>query len=472
MSYPSVPVSPSSHQDGDLLGPVGDYLGFALRSVGRHKMLVACIFVAVAALGVGVAKVVPLKYQVVSTILTQRNPIMAAMSPGGNRDWDTPTLAAQEIIKRRQNLTALAEQTNFVNRYRASRAPAIRARDWLVEHFSGKRRTDAQVLDDLVNALQTKMWVTVGPEGTVTIGCNWSDPGLAFDLVQAAVQSFFEARNAAEIGARGEAIAILQGHDARVQKDIAAAIEQLEEKERSLRIQSAPHRMPMPRPSALPDEELVRLQGVLAARRRALAELEDYRQRHLQELQQQLDAQLAVYAPEHPAVVSARQSLESFSAPSPQIGDLKAEIAKLEADIATRTKDAKGPAPEPASLELEMARQRVTEAQDPRLEYERGQVEMLLRRHAALVERIESARIELNTAQAAFDQRYSLVTPAQRPKGPLKPTRPMLAVAAMVLAMGVALIAAVVKDLLRGRILERWQVEQALDLPVIVEIRR
>jgi len=468
---PAPPVGPP--HDGELLGPIGDYLGFALRSLGRHKLLATSAFVLVAALGVGVARVVPLKYQVLATLLVQKNPLVAALSnPGMSRDWDAPTLAARETVIRRQNLVALCEQTEFVKRYRASRAPAIRARDWLVEKLTGKPKTDAQVLDDLVNALEQKLWVTVGQEGTVTIGFTWSDPELAYAIVQAAVQNYLEARNTAEIGAMGEAIAILQGHDARVQKDIATAIEQLEDKERALRIQQAPRRTPVVRASALPDEELVRLRGVLAARRRALADLEDYRQRRQTELQTQLDQLLAVYAPEHPAVVSARQSLEAIATPSPQIADLRAEIAKLEQDVASRAKETSEPPQGPATLEMDLAQARLTEAQDPRLEYEREQLEMLLRRHAALVDRIDSTRIALNTAQVAFEQRYSIISPARRPKGPLKPYRLMLSAAGVVGGALFALFVTVVRDLSRGRILERWQVEQALDLPVLTELRR
>ena len=469
------PELPSPNQD-DLFGPLAHYAGFTIRAPGRHKVLAVFVFLLCTGLGVAAVYTYPIKYRAQATILGQRNPLMGVLSnPGMNREWDTPMRAARESVIRRQNLVALCEQTDLVRRYRARRAPVVRARDAIRKAILGREKTDEQVKEDLVDALESHMSVSVAPEGTATIAFTWPDPDIARDVVEAAVEGFLEARNSSEIGAMGEAIAILQGHDARIQKEIAAAIEQLDQKERALRIRSPARRPAAARIHPRQDEDLVRLQGMLVARRRSLADLEEFRQRRTAELQLQLAQQLAVYAPEHPSVAGTRQNLESLSKPSPQMVELRAEIAELEREVERRTgsRDATSPTVMNAfELELAAARSRVLETQDPRLEYERGQLEALLRRHAFLLERIDAARIELDTAQAAFQQRYSVITPPRRPARPIKRYGLIFVLGGFAGGLALACLSAATLDLLRGRIEERWQLEQGLDLPVLAESER
>jgi len=458
---PPSPTQPSG-DGGEVFGPIGDYAAFLFRCVGRHKVLAVAAFLAVAAAGVLAAKVVPLKYEVRATLLAQRTV---------GRDGGLP---AREIIVRRENLIALCEQTDFVRRYRQTRSPAARARDWLLQKLVGSERSDAQLLDDLVNTLEQRLSVSFGADGTVSISFVWSNPDLAFDLVEAAVQGFLEARNASEIGALGESIAMMEARDLRLHREILAAIEQLQQKERALRIESSPKRAPVAKVRPARDEELVRLQATLEARRRALAEIEASRQRRINELQLQLQDLLTTYAPEHPIIDGARQTLERLSKPSAQVTELRSEVGRLERDVVARGGDLRqGPALGAGILDVEMesARQRILETVDPRVEIERGQLETLLRQRAALLDRLDEARTALETTQAAFQQRNSVITPPRRPRGPLKPLGLMLVLAGLAGGVGAAFVAAAVADLSRGRVLERWQVEHSLGLPVLGELR-
>jgi uncharacterized protein involved in exopolysaccharide biosynthesis len=451
----------------EVFGPIGDYLGFLFRSVGRHKVLAIGVVLAASALGVLAARVMPMKYQVQATTLALRN-------GGANRDWDAPVSAAREVVIRRQNLVALCQRTDFVRRYRESRAPVVRARDWVFKAVLGRDRTDEQLLEDLVNSLENQLWVVSTPEGTVTIGFTWSDPDIAYDMVEAAMESFLEARNSAELGAMGESIAILKGHEARLQKEVAVAIERLEAKEKALRIRMTPARIPLTRGGPRPDEETVRLEAVLAARRRTLADLEAFRQRRLTELQLSLSEQLTVFAPQHPNVVSTRRSIESLATSSPQAAALAAEVAQLEQQLGRRASPGQEAAQAAVTSELDMAaiRSRMAENRDPRLEVEQGQLDTLLRRHAGLIDRIETARIELDTVQANFQQRYAVITPAKRPRGPLKPYGLFYVLGGVLGGMMLAVAACAGTDLRGGRVVERWQVEQSLGLPVLTEVRR
>ncbi len=89
-----------------------------------------------------------------------------------------------------------------------------------------------------------------------------------------------------------------------------------------------------------------------------------------------------------------------------------------------------------------------------------------------LLDRIDSARIELDTARAAFKYRYAVLRPPILPSAPAKPKLPLLAIGALLAAAGLSVIAAVLADLRSGRLLETWQVERLLGLPVLGEMPR
>jgi len=460
-------------EDPDALGfgSLRDQLAFVLGSPRRHKLLALTSFVSVAALAAVVVWAMPHSYEVQASILAQRNPVMGTLTnPGMNREWDAPARAAREVVIRRENLIALSRNVHLLERYLATRAPAIRARDWVVERVTRRPPDEARLLEDLLDTLAEKLWVVASPEGLVTIGLVWSDRELAYQIVQAAVQTFLDERHASEIKAVGETIAILQVHDATVQRDVAQTVDRVDAQERALGIRSLPP-VRLPRPSAaVPDEEATRLETRLAARRRALSDLEAFRQQRLADLQAQLVREQTVYAPSHPTLMSTLQAVESFSKPSPQMLALRAEADELERQLAARGGAAAGLATAP-ELAAD-ATLRLHEGADPRLEPERRRLDDLLRQHANLLERIEAARVEMDTAQAAFKYRYSVVAPPLLPQKAVRPYELLAIVGGLLGGLAMAFFASAAADLRSGRVLEPWQLERTLLLPVIGELPR
>ncbi len=454
---------------------IGDYVGFVLRSAKRHKVRFALAFLAVFLAALVMLALLPRQYQVQATLLAQRNPIMGTLSnPTVNREGDMPARAAREVVMRRENLIELLKQTDFIQRHLATRAPIANVRDWMVEKITGKRPTREEQLESFADALATKLWVVVGPEGTVTIAFVWSSPDLAYQLVEAAVQSYLEARHAAEINVIGETIAILEARDATLRKEALTLSAQLSEKEKALR-RSAP-RAPASQPAArsraalAADEETARLESTLASRQRALADLDEFRRRRVDELQAQLAQQTNVYAPQHPTVIGTRKAIESLSGPSPQMEQLRTEIAELETEVKRRG----GYVPSSPTAAPPMAAYAIADLArlddlDPALEYERNQLKSVLRQHANLLERIDAARVEMQTAQAAFKYRYSVISPPQYPKGPLRPYVLLFVGGGILGGLAVAFLATTLADLRTGRVIERWQVERQLKLPVLSE---
>lgn len=454
---------------------IGNYIGFVIRAPGRHKALAGFVFGSVMALAIVLFLVMPIRYRVQAVVLAQRTQMSTLPNPGASREWDVPTRGARETVIRRENLVALAKQLDLPERYLQTRSPIVRAKDWVYHLMTGEARDPNVLLEDLVDALQSRLVLFPGPEGaTITISLDWSNRELAFDVVQATLQTFLEQRRVAEIETVGEAIAIFQGHDERVLQMIAVTVEQVERKERALRLSTTPRRAPTMRPRATDDQELTRLETRLATRRRALEELEALRQARLAEMQAQLVQQQAVYAPSHPILLGTTSAIATLSRPSPQTLALRAETQELEAEVARRGGRTRDAGPFPAAVENDLADTslRILQMEDPRLETERRQLEDLLRQHSGLLQRIDSARLEMDTAQAAFKYRYAVITPPQLPKGPLKPYAILYLVGGLLGGMAMAFFAATTADLRGGRVLERWQVEKGLKLPILGEFNR
>jgi uncharacterized protein involved in exopolysaccharide biosynthesis len=87
-----------------------------------------------------------------------------------------------------------------------------------------------------------------------------------------------------------------------------------------------------------------------------------------------------------------------------------------------------------------------------------------------MLQRLEAARIELQTARAAFKYRYTVVTPPQFPTRAAKPRIPILIAGGCLLAVILATFVAGALDLGTGRLMERWQVSRRLRLPIIAQV--
>lgn len=494
-----------------------DYVGFVARSIGRHKALAFGTVVLVLALTGAAAVLLPRTYFVETKLLAQRNAVMAALSnPGRAVPWDAdaPTRAAAETVLRRDNLIALIEQTDLMNEWERTRAPILRLKDWLRAKVSRHNPTPDEKLDAMVGLLETKMVVEAGPvgDGTVTIALTWRDAEMAYRLVQAAQQAFLDARQAAETAAIGESIAILERYSGSLNEDINKTLAELQRTEATaaarpggtrprtvvrspvttqLESLAAPI---LSRMGDLPDADdpsLNRLRETLTAKRAELARLEETRQRQLAELQGRLGQLKTVYTASHPNVVSMEQNIAALSHEPPQAALLSAEIEEMQADFDKRQSDASDlqisspatPRPAPAAAGAIAAARQVqpTErtAETALMETPGSQMGTFVRLRLrselnqlqSVLERTDGARIELAVSQAAFKYRYTIIRPAQVPRDPEFPNVKLLMAAGFIASLLLALGVVVTKDLLSDRILEAWQIERRLGLPVLGTLR-
>jgi uncharacterized protein involved in exopolysaccharide biosynthesis len=89
-----------------------------------------------------------------------------------------------------------------------------------------------------------------------------------------------------------------------------------------------------------------------------------------------------------------------------------------------------------------------------------------------LLSRIDAARIELETARAAFKYKYGVISPAELPRSAVSPRPSRVLVGGFVLAIFLSVFVAVGLDIAAGRVQERWQVSRSIGLPVLAEVPR
>ncbi len=481
--------------------------GFVFRGVRRHRLLAALCFVSLVSLGVLAAVLLPRTYHVESRLLANNNDLIRALgNPRSSLPSEDPTRAARELVFAHDNLVSLIKQTNLMKSWEETRPWVVKWKDKFVKAVMPPE-TQEDRIDAMVGLLEKKLSVTTDQQ-TVTIAIDWHDAQMAYLLVETAQQNFLETRHVTEMTAISEALSILEMHGGQLQKMVDDALHELE-RVRDVRRKGAgggqtlPPVMaegasvtvspspPQPRerierndgPPSASEQELAQLKFLLNSKKRALGDLEDFRTRRVSELTGQLQEQKVQYADAHPIIMDMRQRIQALKQDSPQMNQVKADIDQLEQEY--RRKGGKDPDAlvEPSRSRISYRRlapqQQVTSSalsnaelsEDPLVEFSRNNLRVAAAKYEELLMRIDSARIEQDTARAAFKYRYSVVRPASVPKKPVKPNVAIVIVVASVLALLAALVAGAVRDWLSGRLIEAWQVERTLGVPVISQVK-
>jgi uncharacterized protein involved in exopolysaccharide biosynthesis len=465
---------------------LGDLLRFPFNALRRHRRLAltaASLVLLATALAVVIA---PRTYEVQSRILARRNMVLPAL--GNPRrtvptESDAPAALAVEAVLNRDNLSAIIDSTGLVAKIPTLISLPRRAFELARERVKGPR-TDVEKHDMLVKLLEQRLYVAAvdGTEGTVTIGVRWREPATALAIVELAQQRFLDRRYDQEVELLNESIGILERYVQNANDAIASSMASLRDLP-GVRIADLDARrftgaaQTSARTRAL-NGEMARLQAQLASVRNGLGQQEAaYTQRvsaargRLTELQSRLGSA-------HPEVASARTELALASELPPGLAELRTEERALVDQLAKL--GASMPGSTDAAAELAMQRlnferlmqQRVDSLEDPRLTYARSQLKIAITNYEDMLERLEAARIELETARAAFKYRYTVTNPPEFPKKAASPNVPLLVVGGLLLTVLAAIFVATSRDVLGGRVVESWQVRRQLGLPVLGEVRQ
>jgi uncharacterized protein involved in exopolysaccharide biosynthesis len=477
-SRPPEPDLPGPERDPDDFQLVDfeqikNWRRFVLHAVARRKLLLFFTFAVSLAAALSLISIMPRTYRVDALLLAERNSLMPALGNPGRSvpaDSDSPTRAANETVKRRDNLATLVKQTDLMAEWERSRPGVLRSKDTLRDRLLGPR-SDEEKLNDMLDFLDDRLRVTVG-ESTISISIDWPNAEMATKLVNTAQQNFLEQRYSAEVSTIEETIKILEGYLSALREAIDQSMDELKQAESSgartsSRTMVIPRRDPV---SAAVRAEAAELRIRLETKQRNLTELEEFRRKRLSELQAELAQQRTIYADAHPAIVRLRESLAVLQQESPQVQALKAEVSDLQAEQLKLAAGREAFSPSRTS-EVE-GRQTLNATPDFSKDYARTRVRFAMEKHDALVARIDSARIELDTAKAAFKYRYNVLRPAMIPKKPVKPKVPTLVLMGLLGSLGLAVAATVVADLRSDRVLEIWQLEKRFRLRVFGEVPR
>jgi uncharacterized protein involved in exopolysaccharide biosynthesis len=474
---------------------VRNYLQFVFGSIRRRRKLAASVFVSIAIMAMGVLAILPRTYHVEAKLLAQRSQVLAIR--GDSPDATVaPTRGAAETVKRRDNLIAIIQATDLVRHYHEHRAFSQRILDSMRGMFS-RAESEPDQVDDMVDLLDKRLNVWTN-EDTVSIGIDWPDAPMAARIVDISQKNFLDARHAQEITALIESIAIVRGHAASLQSDIdvaVAALDKLRGQRQPANDSGETHVAPMARaasaahssssPQSSPD--LVALKESIDAKQHSVDELEAVRKRRLSESQANLDQQRTTLTDNHPVVVELRKATAALAIASPEVAAKRDEIAKLEADYASKRGERRddssttpstagatssADATTPPALPSEILRldSDLRDDRDPMIVYAKGQLRDAMEKYSALRAQVQAAQIELETAEAAFKYRYSVLTPAEVPRRPVKPNVLLLLLLALFAAAALSIVVATVADVRAGRLVERWQIETILGRPILGEL--
>jgi uncharacterized protein involved in exopolysaccharide biosynthesis len=451
---------------------------FPLRAVARHRLAATLVLLSTLAVTALAVVFLPKHYVVESRILAQPNFVMPALNNPRRSvpsESDAPTRLAGEAVMKQDNLLDIIRTTNLMSTWLATRGPAGKLEDWL-RHLLGRELSEKARTDRMVALLRRRMWV-IANDGTVTIGVDWTDPQSAYRIAETAQQNFFDQRHASEVAMISESVAILEGHVAETEAAIQEAVAQVNKSGGLVRHAAPIRAASVARPVSPNAGEIASLQSELIAKQRTISDLESARAQRIAALQTTLSELRNNYGPAHPQVVSTMASIRALSGDSPQLTALRADEASLRDRIvalgAQPGASAQPAAPEPALTRValeNMTRGGPDSLENPEVTYAKSRLKMATGDYEDMLQRLEAARIELQTARAAFKYRYTVVTPPQFPTRAAKPRIPILVVGGCFLATILATFVAGALDLGSGRLMERWQVSRRLGLPIIAQV--
>jgi uncharacterized protein involved in exopolysaccharide biosynthesis len=492
MTAPMLPkVPPAEDPAADLFDYqlVRDWAKFVFNAFGRHRPLGALCFVLLLGGAIGAALFLPRKYEAHTKLLTHQTSFMSTLSnPYRGAADEGPTRAARESVLARDNLEKIVTETDLIHQWQVTRNPVLRMKDQLLQLIGGVW-TDEDWMDIMVGTLEKRLTVETG-DGTVDIGISWPDAIMARRIIETAQQNFLETRHVSEVAAISETIGILEIHTSQTQASIDEALQNLQrvidEHTRGIRAAmpkevTAPVARPMPKPvSDVPAQELAQLKFLLRSKQRAIADLEEFRTRQLTDLRTNLEQQRVIYNRSHPVILELEQRVEALQRDSPQLITLKRDEADLSKEIEQKGGGKETSANEasmlpvrrtPTVMETSLAQLAPDLERDPTVTVAQDQLRVALARYQELLMRVEAARLELDTARAAFKYRFSVVNPAQTPRKATSPNVPLILLAGLIGGILFAFVACAGLDLWRRTLCEPWQIERQLKLPVLSSVR-
>jgi uncharacterized protein involved in exopolysaccharide biosynthesis len=500
------------------LAQLKELLGLFARAPHRHpRVAMASLFLTLIG-GLAIAILAPRWYQSSVRILAQKNLVLPALGNPNRavpREADSPTKNAADAILQHDNLVAMVKQLDLVDRWQSTRQPIQVLKDRVLGPLSPPR-TDEDRLLDMVGMLE-KQAAVGSDDASITISVEWPNRDLSYEIVSFLEKNFLEARYDSNVNVISEAIRILEERAKPQSAEVDAALADLtriEDQRKHAAGGGARGGAPVRAVGRGRRVTVVVPSGAAAtgapagaagagddARGDVASELEDVRHRialvkddwdrQLVQTQNQLSDARATLGPMHPTVVALKEKISTLSGPSPELAPLVARERRLLAQIAQTPASAAAPAASapatkvvtvdtgagaPTTLAPVAApagdgpARPVDLRDDPEVALALSRLQAVSAKYNEMLSRIEAANIELEVTRAAFKYQYTVVRPAELPRKPSRPNVTIVLVASAVLALLLTFLFPGAVDLGRGRLVERWQIERKLGLPLLGEL--
>jgi uncharacterized protein involved in exopolysaccharide biosynthesis len=509
--HAEAPLENASELDGARLR---ELLGLIWRAPRRHPALSLGVLAVNLLATVVYAFWLPRAYEVDARIVGQRVLVMPSL---GNphrsvpTDADAPTRGAVDAILDQENVVSLVKDTNLLDRWEANRPKLMRWKDKAVRLVSPKP-TEEDRLRSMIGLLKKRLLVQAD-ESTIKITLQWDDPAVAYDVVDLAQKNFLQRRSAMETAVIVDTITILEAEARTAREALAVA---LADAARLAAKNTAARNAPTEKadaatagsPTGAPTtrtvtvvrptwndtqtaEHVANASGLakeLDDKRAEIRAVEGPWQRNLADLRAKLADLRATYAEAHPAVMTLERRIADASAEPKELVQLRAEEKGLleRIDSIPSGGSAKAGAGRVTTTTITVpvrpanaiGTPGVTQGdgpvllreEPPELTEARTKLQAASRKYEERADRIDAARIELETARAAFKYRYRVVLPPELPKEPLGPGKPVRMAGGVLLSLMVMLFAAGARDLLSGTLVEGWQAKRRLRVPLLSEV--
>ncbi|ATB34724.1 chain length determinant family protein [Cystobacter fuscus] len=465
-----------------------DYFGYVKNAVLRHKLLALGTFVVTAALGLALAKFLPRTFYSESILLTKRTATIAALvnperiaalepeAPSPVRppgEIDSVTRSTARAVMKRENIVSLIKRVNLLDRWEATRAPLLRLKDTLVHLLSGRPTEDIK-LDAMVGMLEKQLSVNTD-DGRVSLSVTWPDPQLAYELADAAQKNFLESRQREDMAAIDEALEILEGYEKTALENYKTSVLEFDKIFAQIMIERR-RAVGDPRVGGFnTNERMAEMRFLIRAKRRAISDAEEKHNRRLEEMRAQMKANSRLYGENHPSIIELEQSVAALAANgSPQVHVLQNEEDQMAREYARMGGGSvpfpDEPMPDPYGLERVLMGILPGMLENPKVRTAMDDVQARTITLQQVRKRIDAARLERDIARANFKYRYTVLTPAEFPRSPIKPNAKVIALGGILAGLMLGVFAAIARDVLSGRLLQSWQVKRGLGLPVLAEM--
>ncbi|MDB4997369.1 MAG: Chain length determinant family protein [Myxococcaceae bacterium] len=493
------------------LGTPGELLGFFGRAAKRHRKLMWRVCAVGVLGGAFAATFAPPVFDSTCKILVQKSSAMQILSnPHANIQNEAASdtfSSAPNIILRRDNLVAVIEETKLWDRWVANRPPLFGLKDKIMQGVFGEM-TDEMKQRVLISILEKKVYISPDEGSILKIRVEWQDADTAFALVSAFEQRFLADKSTSEASVTSEAIAILEEESKRSAQGIDTALADLLKVSDKVKTAQRPRLPPalVPSPTAprnaaaaaapeQPAAPTVNVAALLAEKRAAIRAVRDPWQQRLADLRAQMASLRATYTEQHPQVVTLQSQITAASVKPAELVALEEDERKLLADLAVQAAPpapviaprpvyrpvaptasatdatATAPAPAPTGPQLTWDGTTLAVGEAPEIVAARERLTQATRKYEDVAVRLDTARIQLQSLQAAFKYRFIVVQPPEAPRKPTKPNRLLLLLAGIAGGIVFGLLGGGIKDLWRGRFIEAWQVERRLRLPLLAEVK-